>query len=105
MPLWLLVIAVISMAIVALILFLLLFEPGLDYKVTPPDVALESNQFLCVLSALSDSEVHDYERVEVLTNGDVFYESELTAIRAAKETVHLERYIFAKGKVAERYIE
>ena len=55
--------------------------------------------------ALADSEVHDYTRVEVLTNGDVFYEAELEAIRSAKETINIERYIFAKGEVTRRYID
>jgi cardiolipin synthase len=105
MPYWLLVIAILSMAIVALLLALVLFEPGLAYKVTAPDVPLDSDPFLCVLGALADSEVHDYTRVEVLTNGDVFYDAELAAIRAAKDTVHMERYIFAKGEVAARYVD
>ncbi|HEX8912973.1 MAG TPA: phospholipase D-like domain-containing protein [Humisphaera sp.] len=105
MPYWLIVVAVLSMAVVALLLVLLLFEPGLAYKATAPDVPVDSDAFLCVLGALVDAEVHDYERVEVPTNGDVFYEAELAAIRAATSTVHMERYIFAKGDVAKRYVD
>jgi len=105
MPYWLIVIAIVSMAIVALLLVLVLFEPGLEYKATAPDVPLDSDAFLCVLGALADSQVHDYERVEVLTDGGAFYEAELAAIRAAATTVHMERYIFAKGEVAGRYLE
>src|SRR5438105_649541 len=104
MPLWFLVLAIVSIFIVALLLFLVLFEPGLEYQVTPPPSPIDSDEFLCLLGALSDSEVHDYTRVEVLTNGDVFYEAELEAIRAAKDTVHVERYIFAKGEVSKRYL-
>jgi cardiolipin synthase len=105
MPHWFLILAIPSVLIVLLLLALVLFEPGLEYKVTPPPAAIESDAFLCVLGALADAEVHDYTRIEVLTNGDVFYEAELEAIRNAKETINLERYIFAKGDVTRRYIE
>ena len=36
----------------------------------------------------------------MLTNGDVFYEAELAAIRAATDSINMEAYIFAKGDVA-----
>lgn len=105
MPHWFIILAVVSIVVVVGLVLLILFEPGLEYKVTPPPVALDSDQYLCVLGALADSEVHDYTRFDVLTNGDVFYEAELDAIRAAKETINLERYIFAKGEVAARYLD
>src|SRR3954452_6408495 len=105
MPIWFLVLGIVSILVVALLLVLVLFEPGLEYKVTPPATAVDSEEFLCLLGALSDSEVHDYDRIDVLTNGDTFYEAELEAIRAAKDTVHIERYIFAKGEVTRRYLD
>ena len=105
MPLWVLILGGVSLVLMALLLFLVLFEPGLEYKVERPGVPLDSDEFLCLLGALSDAEVHDHNRLEVLANGDVFYEAELAAIRAAKESVHVERYIFAKGEVASRYID
>ncbi len=101
----LLVYAIISMVIVGLLVFLILFEPGLEYLVEAPEASLDSDEYLCLLGALADAEIHDNSSIQVLTNGDVFYEAELAAIRAAKQTVNMERYIFAKGAVAQRYIE
>ncbi len=101
----LLVYAIISMVIVALLLFLILFEPGLEYLVKAPDAPIESDEYLCQLGALADAEIHDRCSIEVLTNGNIFYEAELEAIRAAQVTINMERYIFAKGEVAQRYID
>jgi cardiolipin synthase len=43
--------------------------------------------------------------VEVLTNGEVFYEAELEAIRAARESVNIEAYIFQKGELTKRFVD
>lgn len=97
--------AIISMVIVGILILLILFEPGLKYLVHAPEAALDSDQFLCLVGALSDAEIHDNSSIETLTNGDVFYEAELSAIRAAKHSINMERYIFAKGEVAQRYLD
>ena len=78
---WFLVIAIIAIALQGLTLFLALFEPGLRYKITRrPSYPLGSEAFCNVVEALADSEMHSGTRVEVLTNGNVFYEAELEAI-------------------------
>jgi cardiolipin synthase len=100
-----LVLAVIALAVVGGLILLLLFEPGLKYCVSPPGVPLESKGFLSLLGLLADSTVYRRSRIEVLTNGDLFYEAELAAIRAAKRSINLEAYIFAKGEVTGRFIE
>ncbi|HEX8922522.1 MAG TPA: phospholipase D-like domain-containing protein [Pyrinomonadaceae bacterium] len=101
-----LVIAVIAIVVLAFLLFLALFEPGLAYKISAPETEpLESEDFLCVLEAITDSKIHRHGRVEVLTNGEVFYEAELEAIRAAKESVNLEAYIFQRGELTRRFVE
>lgn len=101
-----LVVAVIAIIVLAFLLFVALFEPGLDYKVrTPTGAPLGSEDFLRVLEALTDSKVNDCTSVEVLTNGEVYYEAELEAIRAAKRSVNLEAYIFKKGEVTRRFVE
>ncbi|HJZ11038.1 MAG TPA: phospholipase D-like domain-containing protein, partial [Acidobacteriota bacterium] len=43
--------------------------------------------------------------VEVLTNGEVFYEAQLEAIRNARSSINLEAYIFQRGKVTRRFVE
>ena len=101
-----LVIAVIAIVVLGFLLFLALFEPGLAYKIsTPKTEPLETDDFLCVLEAITDSKIHRHGRVEVLTNGEAFYESELEAIRAARESVNIEAYIFQKGELTKRFVE
>jgi cardiolipin synthase len=101
-----LVISVIAIALLAFLLFLALFEPGLAYKISTPETEpLESDDFLCVLEAITDSKIHRHGTVEVLTNGEVFYEAELEAIRNARESVNIEAYIFQKGELTQRFIK
>ncbi len=90
-----LVIAIIAIILQSFLLFLALFEPGLDYKITvPPSVPLESEEFVHVLEALADAKAHKSCEIEVLTNGEIYYEAELEALRAAKKSINLEAYIF-----------
>ena len=101
-----LVIAIIAIIAQSFMLFLALFEPGLDYKIkTPPPEPLESEDFLRILEAITDAKAQPRSSVEVLTNGEVYYEAELEAIRAARHSVNLEAYIFQKGEVARRFVE
>lgn len=100
------VLAVIAITFLLLMLFLALFEPALRYKVSnPPSVGIGSADFLRMLGALSNAAVHRNNRIDVLTNGEVFYEAELEAILAAKHNINIEAYIFQKGRVASRFIE
>src|SRR5947209_17716881 len=94
---FLLVVALFGLVLMSLLLFLVLFEPGLDYKIRPPAEALDSAAFLHLLGALSDAEVRCAGRVEVLTNGQAFYEAELAAIRAARRSITLEVFTFERG--------
>ncbi len=100
------VVAMIAIVAQSFLLFLALFEPGLNYKIsTPPPCALDSDAFLRVLEALTDAKINTCTRVEVLTNGEVYYEAELQAIRAAEHSINLEAYIFQRGEVARRFVE
>jgi cardiolipin synthase len=101
-----LVIAIIAIAVLGFLLFLALFEPGLAYKISAPETEpIESEDFLCVLEAITDSKIHRRGRVEVLTNGEVFYEAELEAIAAAEHSVNIEAYIFQKGELTKRFVD
>lgn len=101
-----LIIAIIAIAVQSFMLFLALFEPGLDYKIsTPPTEPLESEEFLRILEAITDAKLQRRSSVEVLTNAEVYYEAELQAIRAAEHSVNLEAYIFQKGEVARRFVD
>lgn len=98
------VIAIISIAFLALMLFLALFEPGLRYKIyKSPTISIDSEDFLRVLAALADAQVQKNNEVDVLTNGEIYYEAELEAISRARHNINIEAYIFEKGEVAARF--
>ncbi len=101
-----LVVACLAIAAQGLLLFLALFEPTLRYKIgRMPTTPIDSERFLDILSTVADATVHNNTTIEVLTNGEVFYEAELTAIRAAKKSINLEAYIFQRGEVTRRFVE
>ncbi len=87
------------------LLLLVLFEPGLRYDVAGSLPDLTTPEFLRVLGAITDSAVHDAQSVEVLTDGGVFYEAELAAIRTARTSVHIEAFIFHASAIGDRFLE
>ncbi len=97
--------AAVALVIVVVLLFLLLFERGLAYCVKPPKAELGEEKFLRVLAALSDAQFFGQSRVEVLANGEKFYDAMLAAIRQAQCSINLEAYIFARGDVTQRFID
>jgi cardiolipin synthase A/B len=100
------VLALIALAIQGIYLFLALFEPGLDYSIQEcPTSPLDSENFIRLLELLTDAQVCADTRIEPLPNGEVYYEAELQAMREAQQSIHLEAYIFQKGRVASEFLE
>jgi cardiolipin synthase len=100
-----LVLSTIGLAFMGLMLFLALFEPPLPYRLSArPSIALDSEEFRRLLAALGSGVFHACNKVEVLTNGEVYYEAELDAIRSARQHVNIEAYIFQKGEVTRRFL-
>jgi len=100
------ILAILAIGFQSFLLFLALFEPTLRYKISKPlSSPLESDEFECILSTLSDSSRYKHTRIDVFTNGENFYEAELDAIRNAKRSINLEAYIFQKGRVTRRFVE
>ena len=97
--------AAVALATVVVLLFLVLFEPGLPYRVVPPDVPLDSHLFLGLMAAVVDAQLLGRSRIEILTDGKAFYESELTAIRAARHSIHIEAFVFRPGQIARRFLD
>jgi cardiolipin synthase len=90
----------------SLILFLAFFGPDLPYQVEePPESPLDSEEFLSLLAVLTDAQIHCRNSIEVLTNGNCFYEAQLTAIGEAKQSINLEAYIFHRGDIGRRFVE
>jgi len=104
-PLFLVVMAVIGIAMLVIFVLDAFFEPSLEYRLADPQpVALDSDEFIRVLGILSDSEAHGSTSVQVLTDGPAFYAAELDAIRRARHYICLEAYIFQKGEIGRQFI-
>src|SRR5437868_3186067 len=72
-----------------------LFNPGPGNRIpNPPALALDSEEFLRMLEALTNAPPERHTQVQVLSNGENFYRAELEAIKAARQSVNLEAYIF-----------
>jgi cardiolipin synthase len=98
------IIAMLAMIVLIVLILLVLFEPPLRYRVKAPAVALDSQGFVRLLAALSDSQLHCNAAIEPLSNGRAFYEAELAAIAAATHSVHIEAFIFHPSAIGDRFL-
>ncbi len=91
---------------VFLIWFILvvLFAPHIPYHISR-ELDASTEHFKRVLESTCLVAHTEGNRVEVLTNGPHFYPAMLAAIRAARETVNMECYIFKKGDIGAQFIE
>lgn len=64
-----------ALVIIVMLVFLVLFESGLPYRVTPPGLAVDLHQFLGLVTAVVDAQLLGRSSVEVLTDGRAVYES------------------------------
>ncbi|HEV7521714.1 MAG TPA: phospholipase D-like domain-containing protein [Candidatus Angelobacter sp.] len=98
--------AVISMLAIISWVLIDLFGPIPKYQLNnPPSADLNSREYLQQLEALAASRVEPHTHIEALPNGANFYEAEIAAIKAARQSVNWEAYIFAKGEIAKRIID
>jgi cardiolipin synthase A/B len=87
------------------LLLLSLFAPPLPYTIANAGPEpIDSPQFGDILAKLTGGGWSENNRVDVLTNGNAFYAAELDAIAQAKRFVHIECYIFEKGRVSDRIL-
>lgn len=85
---------------------IVLLQPAPNYHLAqPPDGAVDSMEFTRQLEAMTDTKLQRAASIEVLANGENFYDAELAAIRGAKRNVNLEGYIFHRGEVAKRFLD
>jgi cardiolipin synthase len=95
---------IIGGAFLVWLILAVLFTPHIPYHIEA-DIDATSDHFIHVLESICQTHLEQGNRVEVLTNGDIFYPAMLDAVRRARETVHLEAYIFKQGEVADLMIE
>jgi cardiolipin synthase len=99
--LWL---TIIGGAFVSWLIVAMLFTPHIPYHIEA-DIDARSDHFVHVLESTCQTHLQDGNRVDVLTNGECFYPAMLEAIRGARETIHMECYIFKKGEIGDRFVE
>ena len=93
------------LAICALVL-VGLFAPGLRYSLlNPVAVPIASAEFLNELEPLVNSKITRNNEIEVIENGDHFYEAELDAMRRARHSINIEAYIFHNGKLTDEVLQ
>jgi len=95
-------------AIIAVATWILaaLFSPGLKYSLSSPSTTpVDSDEFTNELEPLINSDLTRDNQIDVLENGEKFYEAEIDAMRGAKRSVNIEAYIFHRGQVTRRVLE
>ena len=93
--------AIIAIALQCLSLYMAFFGPDLPYEVKDPlNIPLDGRRFCSLLASLTEAKFLYGNRVEVLTDGPCFYETELAAIAGAQKSINLEAYIFHRGEVS-----
>jgi cardiolipin synthase A/B len=104
--LWILldVISIFAIVTLALLGFLLLFEPGLAYRLSAPVHGLADDEKVRLLTEQLGGHLRVSDQAQVFSTGAEYYGAQLRAIAAARITVHLEAYIFHPGAVADRFI-
>ena len=96
------IVAVIAIVAIVLLMLTGLFAPGLRYwLVLPPEKPVDGQAFLNELEPLG-SKVKRNNQIEVIENGENFYEAELDMMRHASRSINIEAYIFHKGQVTDR---
>ncbi|HEX7055424.1 MAG TPA: phospholipase D-like domain-containing protein [Burkholderiales bacterium] len=95
-------ISIAAIVIVAALFLLLLFEPGLPYRVVEPSRGpLDAPRFVNYLSAIVNARPFAAGELRVLNNGEQIYAAALDAIRSARRSVHLEVYLFLRGRAGD----
>ena len=93
-----------AILILAVLLFLVLFEPPVAYRVRTPAAGVGSREFVNYLSAIVNARVFAPGEVLVLNGGEQAFAAQLAAIRAARRSIHLEVYLFLRGRVADEML-
>jgi cardiolipin synthase len=100
------IVSVIALGAICVMVVVGLFAPGLRYSLMNPiAVPLDSAEFLNELEPMVNSKITRNNQIDVIENGDHFYEAELEAMRQAKRSINIEAYIFHKGKLTDDVLQ
>src|SRR5262249_15988884 len=90
-------ISIAAIVIVAALVLLLLFEPGLPYRVAPSRESLGSREFVNYLSAIVNARLFATGALQGLNSGAAIYAAQGEAVAAAKKSTHLGGVLFSPG--------
>lgn len=93
-----------SAAAMAVLFLLVLFEPGLKYRVSAPGGALDGEAFVRLLGSVMNARIFRGSAIEPYTTGESIYAAQLAAIADARSSVHLEAYLFLRGAAGDRFL-
>jgi cardiolipin synthase len=100
MSFWL---ALIPLGLTAWFVFVVLFSPHIDYRVTTP-LPADSDTLRQVLEATCQARFQEGHRVTVMSTAAEFYPAMRDAILAAERSVNIEAYMFEPGLAADLLI-
>lgn len=98
------VLAFAALVVLFALLSVVLFEPGLAYRIHGDLPVCDTHESRGLLAALVDSPVMPARELDVLTDGQAFYPAQLRAIEQARHSVHLEAYVFHRSAIADRLL-
>jgi cardiolipin synthase len=81
-----------------------LFTPHVPFHIEA-EIDARCEPFIRVVEATCQTHLEPGNRVDILTDGDAFYPAMLGAIRAARETINMECYIFKRSDIGDAFIE
>lgn len=90
--------------VLGILLTLVLFEPGLEYRIEAPVLSADDPAFLKLLSSMIDKPFRHIQTIDVLRDGVEFYPAELDAICGAKSSINLEAFIFHDTPIGKRFV-
>jgi len=95
---------IIGGAFITWLILVTLFAPAIPYHIEAP-IDPRSDQFIHVLESACQTTLENGNSIEIFTDGPAFYPAMLDAVRAGRETINLECYIFSSGEVADLFIQ
>ncbi len=101
---WAALVGWLAAGILAALVLLVLFEPSLPYRTSAPASSVDSPRFLAFLGAIVDARPFDLGETRVLSSGAELYAAQLRDIGAARRSVHLEVYLFLRGKAGDEML-
>jgi cardiolipin synthase len=98
------IIAVLATALVCGILVILNRARGTPYVKLEPEALPEPRDALPMLAGLTESTVHEGNSAKVLQNGELF-PAMLADIEAAERCIHLETFVWSRGKLETKFVD